>query len=259
MLFKFLQKPVVLDCFTYDPFAYEHAKIDLARRTIPEWWKELPNSQSLTNMKACKGFTDYYNSSLYLPSWIRVNFSVKDRNERQMTWKCTSDLSVEVHNHNQFAGFVSYDYQLLKIISPWYVKCKEDVKFSVSDPIWNRQGVDNIITLPGILSFKYQYETNINIMIKYLDLPREVDIMAGDPLMIMTPLTERKIILNHHYIDEKEKAKFMFPERLFLQGSNEDRGKFNLLKFKKIFVDKNLEAAEKPKCPFGFTSKKEKS
>ena len=50
-------------------------------------------------------------------------------------------------------------------MSPWLFSCKEDINWVWSHPAYNYQDSNYVVSLPAIVSYRQQSETNINILI----------------------------------------------------------------------------------------------
>jgi hypothetical protein len=242
MFFFMRKKEVVLDCFTYLHEAYEYCKIDHAIKFIPQWWKDTPkeidnaDGTKILSIKNCHGLMDYYKTGIIIPSWFELQFFMREKNKDQVwyKWKSSSDkLEITNHYSNQFYGFAGEDGINLKIQSTWQIKCKEDIKFTFNSPAWNSsEYMKYFYIMPGVVDFKYQHGTNINIFYKQDDQEREVLIRPKQPLVIMHPMTERKIKLRHHLIDEKEW--------------------YNIMSYRNLFITQNYKEIKQLKngCPF---------
>ena len=255
MMFWFKPKTTVLDIFTDDPFVYEHAKIDWAVKYYPEWWKKLPilhPSDGLPTLKSCRGFTRLHKKSLVIPMWRNLKLDIEDNTVRQFKWNfftallpyTTTGPLLSSHHSEQYQGFVNEDYQHIKLSAPWWVRCNKFVEFMYSDPVWSRPNINDFTVLPGVVDYKYQPTTNVNIMFKYEDKAREIVLHVGDPIAMLTPLTGERIKLKHHLIDTKEIERELPTLRIgsTLKNKYKDRMKF--------INDKDK--SEASKCPFGF-------
>ena len=82
MLFKFTQRPIVLDAFTVNPIAYKVYPIVPAMKAAPDWWKKLPainrNSSEPSNMKMCPGFVNLYRQGFMVKFSADTKFVVED-------------------------------------------------------------------------------------------------------------------------------------------------------------------------------------
>lgn len=242
MFFKFKKKEITLDCFTTDPFAFEHAKICNGVKMMPEWWSSLPSHNKHHTMKTCMGFTRLFSRSIVIPSWFYLEINVSDNKEHKFEWRSGSFLQMEEHSHEQSNfHFKKNNFGTTKILSPWFFRTNKMVEFMWYDLVWCRNNMASYTVLPGIIDFYNQFETHINLAFQHTDKNRKITITAGEPLVSIIPITEEKITLKHHLIDEKEKEKFALNGRFGLDMASRLS---NLYSVKKNFLEKNR------KCPF---------
>lgn len=257
-MFWFKRKKIIIDCFTTDPFAYEYTKISPASQYVPEWWKKLPlqnkDKQEYVSgtMKHCRGFTNLFGNSFVIPFWGFAEIDVSDDSTKLFEWNSNYNFvedkldSVIVHPSKQYEGFVdSNKFFHIKITSPWFLKSKDSVEFMVHDPLWNRSDLTSYSVLPGVLDFKYQHSTNVNLMIEFKQQSRKINFSHSDVVCMLTPLSEREVVLNHHLIDKGDLRKINHASRFY------NIGKPGLYNDIKKFMDKH-EERNKSKCPFGF-------
>jgi hypothetical protein len=257
MLFKFKQKPIVIDCFTHRPEVYTHSKINFAYKFYPYWWKELPQTYkaelrgfevNLSTMKNCSGIVEYYKKGIILPLWTDLKIVVSDNEQKQINCFFYDLISeMKEHDHRERGSMLSEDHFHLKIMSPWRLKCKEEIPFMFIQPVWNFSDIFNMIAPPAIVDFKYQHSTNVNVFFKFENQQKEIFFKHGQPLIHMVPLSERKVELKHHLIHKDELIK-MFDRNPF----TENKIFHNWKKILKNTTDKN--------CPFhsdynGFKNK----
>jgi len=242
-MFFFKPKKIVLDCFTNNASAYEYSKPDHARKFIPDWWKKLPNSSNtfpadkIGTMKGCFGFTEMYNRGFMLPLWSDLNI-VKVNG--QMHWQF-ADYNTVGTSHPAVQMGEYYDtekYQHLKIHSPWFLKEKEGVLFHVSQAFWNVQPFGDYVITPGLVEFKYQSGTNINMFI--LKSISDLLIEFTTPMLHYVPLDDRRIELKYHLLTDSEFS-------LIVNAGSPNTFEFHYRKKKKLMQDR-----EKSKCPFSF-------
>ena len=153
------ENDIILDCYTYNPYAYNFAKINYGHHYIPEWWRNTPKViDKDATIKNCPAFVEYYKKGIVLPMWCEVELKIEPKGDGLYTWKSAQkEFSIDQHEQKQFEGFTKEDGHNLKIISPWFIKCKEEINFTFTQPIWNqRDTMYNSIFTPGIVSFKTQ-------------------------------------------------------------------------------------------------------
>lgn len=245
MLFFFKKKTIVVDCFTDRTYVHDYAKIDYAIKFIPEWWKKLPATHcapgditDLPTMKTCSGFVEQYKKGFIIPMWSDCAIEVGPVGEPKHTirWAFSDGMTNAVaHPPYQRGSYCSSsDYEHLKINSPWFLECKNDIRFQFLQPIYNFQNPEKAIILPGIIDYRFQYGTSINIMFRKTEKYEKYKFSHGQPMAHIVPISENKIVLKHHVISKEEMI------------NRFDKGKFARLSFR------NNHALVKrlSKCPF---------
>lgn len=243
MIFKFPQKKIVLDCFTNRPSVIKLSPISPAIMHTPNWWKVLPNSYRPKNtpfdfdratMKSCDGMIDYYKESVVIPMWSDLAISI-DKNNKKYHWQFSDGISnVGSHAVEQSSGFLS-SYFSLKLISPWLFKTKEDIKWVWSHPVYNYEKSNDVVSLPAIVSYRYQTANHIHLFISF-EKNQTIIIPHGQPMVFMTPMTDRKVEVVRHLVSDAEYIK--------IHGNSEKISFKN--KYKKIIAS----AKQFEKCPF---------
>lgn len=208
---------VVLDCFTYNYNAYNCFKIDQALKYIPKWWKDLPTDLMNKNMfvsetpastmKGCTGFIDFYKNGFIMPLWTDIIINTSESN---YSYQCADDKSLILdHDAIQYNNTFKFLHHL-KLLSVWTIKCKEAINFMWNSPFWsnndNENIFNNVFIIPGVLNFKYQTNTNVNMFIT--KKPNRIFLEAGKPLVYLIPNTEKKITLKHHHVSKDEFEKY---------------------------------------------------
>lgn len=246
MFFWFKKKEIVLDCFTDDIFAYEYCKIAESTYFYPEWWKNLPKENKNQNMISCKGFTGLYKNSFIIPSWARIRFE-QAKGEEQIHWKSPSKIGITKHFSEQYTGLTNYKYTHLKLASPWFLKCNnKKINFIWLDPLWNRSDFHSYSVVPASLNYYYNNTTHVNFFFELKPQGQVVDLVPGEPLVMLIPQTEDKIKLNLNMVDSNY-IEGNFRNINFLnQYSGKDSNLYNL---KKKIIDKNINI-KNGKCPF---------
>ena len=202
---------IILDCYTYNPYAYNFAKINYGYHFLPEWWKKTPkNNKNYGTIKNCPAIVEYYKKSIILPMWCELEIVIEPKgNDMLFSWKSAQkNFLIEPHPQEQFRGFAKQDGHNLKLISPWYIKCKESIDFTFTQPVWSqRDSIFNLSLMPGVINFKNQMQSNINCFFQQVDTKQVVHIEPLTPIAIMHPMSERKIKLRHHLLTSQDKDK----------------------------------------------------
>jgi len=214
-LFFIREKDIYLDCFTCIPHVYDYAKISHGRNYKPNWLKDTPklrNDEQQT-IKNCTALLQFYEKGIVIPSWCELELTIGDKKDRYWSWESSSDtLSTDnSHDSNQFEKFAKGRGNNIKINSPWRFKTKKDIKFVWSQPTWSmRDTLFNFSILPGVLEFRKQHATHINLFIEHKDEQQFCKIPSLEPLAMLHPLTEKKIIIKNHLVSEKEMQRIAY-------------------------------------------------
>jgi hypothetical protein len=212
----FHRKPtIVVDCFSVNSDAFEYAPIVQTRKTLPDWWKNLPNLHFASkfppsfenNMKTCYGFNELYKRGFVLESWS--DYKIQVRQDSYEYYYSNFEAPVE-HGRVQFEGSFNNHFHL-KLNSPWFIREKKGVHFAFIGAEWALDNYDFKV-LPGIVEFRHTSQTNVNIMLIKKPDPYIIDIKMGQPLAQLIPLRDD---LNYEYkihlITREEYNKF-FPK-----------------------------------------------
>ena len=196
------KKELIIDCYTSNSFAYNYAKINHGRHYIPEWFKKTPKiANKEMTIKNCPGIVEYYTKSIVLPMWCEFRIEIQPKgSEILVNWKGSSEVVIDPHIKEQFDGFAEEDGYNFKIVSPWFLKCKEDISFTYTQPVWSqRDTMFNLVLQPGVIQFKSNNQTNLNYFYKQTDEKQVLNIEPLTPMLMLHPMTERKIKLRHHF------------------------------------------------------------
>jgi hypothetical protein len=236
MLFIFKHKPIHLDCFTHNTMAYNYGEIAPAINYVPKWWKSLPvGNKEFKTMKGCAGFIDLYQKGFVVPLWSDLALTVHKDN---LDWEFADRNTCITPHANIQAGQLFDDANCIhiKIQSPWQFKCKEDIYWHFSQPIWNDLAGKNYCVPSGVIEFKYQYSVNINVLVR--KNIGTFTIPHNHPMAHIIPLSERPLKIHNHLIG--------FEEFNNIGGTSEVVFNNRYYKLKKIAQEKES------KCPFGF-------
>ena len=240
----FKRKEIVVDCFTNINTVHEFFPIQESSKFLPDWWKNTPK-YSLTNnayslldqktIKSCDGLIDTYREGFMIPLWSDLLINIKDK-----ILNCVfADSKTISDSHSSLQWNTYADPNTvghLKIISPWVFKTNKNVKFFFTKPYWNYKVIEDFSILSGTVSYKTIHDTNINMFIN-LEKDKNLIVEANSPIVHIMPLTENKIIIKNHLVDDKE---------------------FNSYHEKISFGDnyglrKRIKENSEKKCPFGFS------
>ena len=208
-IFKRKEEPIYLDCYTHSHYAYNHAKINYAKNYIPDWFKKEPltNKDGIATIKRCPAFASFYAKGIVMPLWGEVEITVNPLGSDKPAYEWLSsnedfDLHSHSHSKKQWSNFGNDSLQNIKFISPWSFKMREEVNFVWSQPTWSNPDTFNSLTiLPAVVQFKTQTATEINFVIQQKEIEQKIKLPALTPLVMLHPMTERKIKIRHHLVD----------------------------------------------------------
>lgn len=231
-------KPIIVNCYTADQSVFEYSKIDKAANFYPDWWKEIPKNVDFPTMKGCAGFLDQYKKSFVIPMWS--DFNVKRDEDGTFTWRFPNEevSSAAFHDQIQYPNWIHDKSQHIKLLSPWWLHCNEDVYFQMLPVQFSKNRLFEWQSITGIVEFKYQHSTNVNLLLNGNQCS-DFSIEFGEPLIFLVPLTERKVVFKYHLVSDEELKR---KQSIFA----------NIAK-NKYFSSKKLKAAQSAGCPFGFS------
>jgi len=247
MLFFIKKRKLVLDLFTKRQMVFDAAKPKMAAHFYPDWWKELKTEHQFGNdifpsatMRRCMGFVDHYKHGFIIPMWSDFRVELGPIGDPFFI-AAFSDATTPLNAHpSVLRGKFMPDshYQHVKLHTPWVAKCKEDVYFKWEQPTWGYRNPNCSIVLPGTIEYKYQYSMNVNLMFARQHEKTMIEIPFQQPLVHVTPLTERELELKYHLVNEEEYNTLLQGEKL----SNINRYR----------AYRRVRESEERKCPFGF-------
>lgn len=249
MWFFIKNKKIVVDCFTDEPSAHNFFPIKSATAYYPYWWKQMPATfiremegvpLNLPTIKVCDGFINLYKNSFVLPCWTEIQIKTEDNKFHLMLAKTSLNKDYpffEEHTPEQYG--TAFNNKLhVKLVSPWFLKQNKKCDFAILPAIWSDPvNWSNYTILPGVIDFKYQSSTNVNL---FLEPNKEkIFIEAGMPLVHFVPLTEYNVEFKCHLITTDELNKVIHNRYASFVGSYK--------KTKKFYQE------NEKRCPFNFT------
>ena len=246
MIFFFKKRKLVLDLFTYRQMIFDAAKPKPAPQFYPDWWKEVKTEVPLGNqmfpsatIRRCMGFVDHYKHGFIIPMWsdLRVELGAIGDNFFRAQF---SDMTTVMNDHPaEIRGAYLPDshYQHLKLHTPWAARCDEDIYWKWEQPTWSLRNPNRVLVLPGTIEYKYQYSMNVNLMFARDHTKSTLEIPFQQPLVHITPLTEREVDLRYHMVTREEYGKYMQGEKLT-----------NINRYRSY---RRVRESEESKCPFG--------
>jgi hypothetical protein len=254
-MFNIFVKPsaVHVDCFTDNATAFNNFKVDAANKFYPAEFKRLPNKVNVKinhnpnskleaetpTVRMCNGITDLFSNGFILPSWEKFSIEITEHGEQfshSNTAQATNTTIYHHHDRIQYGFELFKNWTHAKLLSPWLMEEKSGIKFTWNMCDYHRTDIADVFkVLPAVIDYKYQIQTHVNCFIKNGNI---ITIEAGDPLVQMIPLTEKKVKLHHHLLSTEDWIKKQ--QTVMVQTTYHNHRKLN------------LPDAHKSKCPFGF-------
>ena len=208
MIFFFKKPTIHLDAFTARKDVIEYAPVVNGIEKIPAWWKELPKSYVRKNsffpiptMKGCVGLSSYYSKSIAMPMWSDLSVNVLENGAYQ--WQFSDSISTaDVHDEEQFTGLGISGYGHIKLVSPWRFKTKQDLNWVSTCPIYNLHNNNDFIFAQGLLNFKHQATTNVQMFLNTQN-PRTF-LIPFNTVFMFTPMSESNVVIHRHLISNDE-------------------------------------------------------
>lgn len=251
-MFNFWIKPqtIHVDCFTHHAVVYDNFRIDTASKYYPQGLKSLPNKvqvkvsdhpnskllDEFRTIKLCDGLRDLYKHGFILPSWCDINIEMFGDNKYNVA-QYNPDFQFGFHPRELYGQDLFKGYSHIKLLSPWLLAEKTGVEFSWNPITWDvTQNLSNATILSGVINYRDTRGTDVNVFVKNGSIVRW---SAGDPLVHIIPISEKKVKLHHHLVTQQEWDKVKVHVNQRIRYSNWKR----------------LKAPPAPstgKCPFGF-------
>lgn len=205
---------IVLDCFVNEEWVINYNPIQKSSNFIPQWYKDQNNFYQSglveqETMKQCPAILSLLHTGFVMPLWSDFVCAVDTENER-INWEFADKLDVMEqtaipHNSMQWKEYASPDkYFQLKLVSPWLFQTKEDIKFHWSSSYFNNELFLPYTIMSGIIDFKYQHGTHVNMMIDVNRAKEGFRINATKPLVHLIPLTDKKVEVKNHIVSTEE-------------------------------------------------------
>jgi hypothetical protein len=205
-MFFFIKKSkIIVDIFTSDFMIHKAFPIKKINEFYPQWLKNTAKEYKvgiapMPTIRTCEALLQNFKTGLIIPMWSDFTFkSTEDKFEYKFANRTSK---AESHSSSQWDKFADPKiFNHLKLESPYLLKTKENIFWNFTYPFWNNGIQINYFLTPGIINYKYQHNTHINM---FFHSKSEFSIEANSPLVHLIPLTERDIIIKNHLIDENE-------------------------------------------------------
>jgi hypothetical protein len=217
-----------------------------ANEFLPEWWKQLPATikndvgngivTETGTLKKCVGLLDLYRNGFMIPLWSELK--IKTNEDGSLYHFASAPVHKQDHDPRQLNS--AFDNSIhFKMASPWLIKEKSGVQFLWHGCEWNYvEALYNISVSPGIVEYKYQHNTHINMFLPRKNI--ELTLEAGTPLVHIVPLSEKKVVIHNQFIDQREYDRLFSASKYPLSFTGQYKKRKAIMK------------SNESKCPFGF-------
>jgi hypothetical protein len=207
-----------IECFNLNYQLIKLFPIVSSKESIPDWWQKLPrtfkfnSSVDIPTMRTCPGFIEFFKRGITIPLW----------QDHKITWANNRLIEVQVpggvnpenqtsHPGEQF-NFAFKNWTNVKLMSPWNLRTKREVPFLVVEALWNKPNLEDWALPPGVLEFKYQHTTHLNMFLPPVQRIGELEIPAGTPMVHLIPLESVNIELEFIEMTREQSNSFrLFP------------------------------------------------
>jgi hypothetical protein len=223
LLFKRKNNKLQLRCYPLNPHLVEYFPIEHSKKLQPKWFKEIPPYKEVgapTRMpttKMCPGLQHLFTAGITIPLWYD-HVIERLENGTVKGVKCPANTRThETHNPDQWTGaFPGWTH--LKLLSPWFIVADRPVPFMAIAPTWHQENPGEYIIAPGMLEFKYQHGSHIQMFLPPATDNRasEIKLEAGTPMLHLIPTEDVEIELkieemnDHIYKKHVEKFNWTF-------------------------------------------------
>lgn len=207
MMKFFTRKPIELHCYTYRPDVFNYAPIQMSIETPRKFLKKLAGAEKTTSAKHCPSIRGIFNLGITMPLWSDLELQIPSLGDESAQWQYQySDLQSSVDSHF-FAQLNAPEqdkkFLCLKLESPWMFQCADEVDFLVMGEQLELLKYGLVQTMNGVLNFKHQHGTNINIIVSKKESKERFVLPFFTPILRLIPLTERKVTVVNHLITKE--------------------------------------------------------
>ena len=175
-------------------------------KLLPEWFKTIDRTQESPTLTTCPGFVELFKKSISIPLWSDINITYKQDQiinvQMPGIGPVTSEF-VQIHTPNQWGdGF--QDSLHIKLMNPWHVTSNISTPFLMHDAVWHKRSISDYNVLSGVIEFKYQHASHINIMLPKSTKEKTLELKAGTIIAHLTPLVDTKLSIESKLVSHEE-------------------------------------------------------
>ena len=175
-------------------------------KLLPDWFKTINKSQHSPTLTTCPGFIDLFKKSINIPLWSDINITYKDNEITDVQMPGIGQITrdfVQIHSSEQWGeGFKNSLH--IKLMSPWHITSNIDTPFLMHDAVWHKENINDYNVLSGVIEFKYQHASHINIMLPKNKQEKTLKLKAGTIIAHLTPLVDTKLSIESKLVLHEE-------------------------------------------------------
>tara|TARA_R100000005_G_C5001953_1_gene209353 strand:+ start:5754 stop:6482 length:729 start_codon:yes stop_codon:yes gene_type:complete len=175
-----------------------------ANKFLPEWYKKnkiqtdklesFGSDKQFPHAKNCPAIQEEVTNGIVIPAWTDIFFEIKDN---VVEWEVAVAKVLEskfgwvgshaVHQTTLMGLNDIYNWGILKLINPYYIKTPEGYGTAFRDVFYHHR--KNIRLLPGMVETDIWHETNFpfEFITDTKDVEAKFVVEAGEPLVMLTP------------------------------------------------------------------------
>ena len=193
----------------------------MQKASLPEWFKHLPKNdltnQSHNNVRVCSGLTDLYSRAVTIPMWQDMSITIDPIggvhiDAPQPNWSASTH-PIDSQAPGAWPGYVN-----VKLTSPWVVECAKPVQWTMIQPVWDQKTPEDYIVIPGNLEFKYQNQSNVNLLFPIPNNTKTYNFRAGESIAMLVPNFEEDFDVVCQFMDNDRWSRIMAGRWIFTRG-----------------------------------------
>jgi hypothetical protein len=179
------------------------------QQLLPNWYRTISKDPNAVTLRSCPAFADLHKNSIGIPLWTDMTISYKGNRVTRINAPYMYPDMIQPHHEDQWGAGFANSFNV-KLLSPWYVTANRDTPFLMHDAVWHKENLDEYQVLSGIINFKYQHSSHINMMFPISEEEKTVELKAGTILAYLTPLSETKIKIKTQWETEEKLNSYKF-------------------------------------------------
>ena len=170
----FKKEDYTFEVITSVPGVYEYGNVDLAKKIIPPWFKDLPNTlnakfnfpknypfsdQKISTVKYCPSFQEIYTKGIIITAWCDMRFAIHPDGVVNILSSLPFGRDAGSHHlYLQRAGWMK-NMTHYKIHSPYWFKTPQYRRFLWSGAYQHNEKLvnNNVYVITGIIDYFTQY------------------------------------------------------------------------------------------------------